>query len=279
MISDKQTNTIYFSELLKTDKRFSEASYRIFSVLKTFGVKPKFLPKTNDIWARDYMPVQVSESKFVEYRYDPDYLQGHYKNKRNLKTYQDIVCDSIGIKTVKSNIILDGGNLIKSADCIILTDKIVKENRHFYTRTELINKLRETFEVDKVILIPWDKKNDKYGHADGMLRFIDNETVLVSHFYQNDTALLSRLKEAGLKYEFLKIKVKKNHKFNWAYINFLQTKDLILLPEIGADEDEQTFAKIEEFYPEYKNRIAGVNLNEVIEFHGALNCITWTIKE
>jgi agmatine deiminase len=247
--------------------------------LKTFGVKPKFLPKTNDIWARDYMPVQVSESKFVEYRYDPDYLQGHYKNKRNLKTYQDIVCDSIGIKTVKSNIILDGGNLIKSADCIILTDKIVKENRHFYTRTELINKLRETFEVDKVILIPWDKKNDKYGHADGMLRFIDNETVLVSHFYQNDTALLSRLKEAGLKYEFLKIKVKKNHKFNWAYINFLQTKDLILLPEIGADEDEQTFAKIEEFYPEYKNRIAGVNLNEVIEFHGALNCITWTIKE
>lgn len=279
MITDSQTNTIYFSELLKTDKRYSEASERIISKLNDFGVNPIFLSKTKDIWARDYMPVQVSESKFVEFRYDPDYLQGHYKNKRDLKTYPDIVCGSIGIKTVKSEIILDGGNLVKSSDCIILTDKIVEENRHSYTKTELINILRETFEVDKVILIPWDKKNDKYGHADGMLRFIDNETVLISHFYQKDAVLLYRLKEAGLKYEFLNFKRKRKIEKSWAFINFLQTKDLILVPEIGVDEDEQAFAQIEEFYPEYRNRIAGVNLNEVIEFHGALNCITWTIKE
>lgn len=112
-----------------------------------------------------------------------------------------------------------------------------------------------------------------------MLRSINNETVLINHFYQKDTVFLYRLKSSGLKYEFLEFSVKKQNKNNWAYINFLQTKDLILLPKIGSDEDQQAFDQIEKFYPEYKNKIAQVNINEIVEYHGAFNCITWTTKE
>lgn len=278
MITDRQTNTIYFSELLKTDERFSKVVGEIFSALNSFDVNPKFLPKTKDIWARDYMPIQVSESKFIEYRYDPDYLQGYYKGQRDLKTYPDIVCDTIDLKTEKSDIVLDGGNFVKSSDCIILTDKIVKENRLLYSKQELIKELEESFEIDKVVLIPWNTE-EEYGHADGMLRFIDNETVLISHLYQKDTILLSRLKRSGLKHEFLNFKVKQKHKFNWAYINFLQTEDLILLPAIGADEDVQALEQIKEFYPDYKDKIIQAKINDVINYHGALNCITWTTKE
>ena len=109
MISDKDTNIIYFSELLKTDKRFSKAFNEIQTILQSFDLEePKFLPETKDIWARDYMPIQVSEEKFIEFRYDPDYLQGTEKNTRNIKTYPDIVCNAIKLKIVKSDIILDG---------------------------------------------------------------------------------------------------------------------------------------------------------------------------
>lgn len=278
MISDREVNTIYFSERIKSDSRFSETSNQLFSILDSFGSDYKFLSDTKDIWARDYMPIQVNDTKYIEFRYDPDYLQGQWKGCRDLKTYPDIVCDSLKLPIEKSDLIMDGGNFVKSSDCIILTDKIVKENRLSYSKNELIEKLRNIFQVDKVILIPWYKK-EKYGHSDGVLRFIDNETVLISHYYKIDKVLLYRLKADGLKTEFIDFNVKKRDKRNWAYINFLQTKDLILLPKFRIDEDKQAFEQIENFYPDYKGRIAQVDMTEIVKFGGALNCITWTTKE
>ncbi len=125
MISDSRTNTIYFSDILRTDERYSETFNDLKQVLDASGMKYDFLKKTKDIWARDYMPIQVSKDKFMEFRYDPDYLQGSGRKRRELKTYPDIVCDDLGIKTVKSDIILDGGNVIKSDNAVILTEKII----------------------------------------------------------------------------------------------------------------------------------------------------------
>lgn len=280
MISDKVSNTIYFSEMIISDDRTKSTFLQIDKVLKDFNIQCKFLPKTKDIWARDYMPIQINDTQYIEYRYDPDYLQHYKKGHRNIKTYPDIVCYAMKLSTVKSDIILDGGNFVKSTDCIILTDKIVKENQFSYTKSELIKELQNTFEVDKVILIPWDKDKEEYlGHSDGVLRFIDDETVLISHYYREDSVLMSRLKTEGIKFEFLDFKVQKQYKDNWAYINFLQTKDLILLPIFGVDEDIQAIEQMENFYPDYKNRIATVDMTEIVKHHGALNCITWTTKE
>lgn len=278
MITDWQTNTIYFSELLKTDVRFAKNSKQIFSILDSNNVQYKFLNCTNDIWARDYMPIQINNNEYIEYRYDPDYLQGKWKGCRNLKTYPDIVCDKINLKTTKSNIIMDGGNLVKSSNCVILTEKIVIENRLNYKKSDLIKKIHDTFKVEKVVLIPQDKQ-DIYGHTDGMLRFIDNETILINHFYKSDSVIKSRLKQTGLKVEVIDYKVKKSDKRNWAYLNFLQTKDLILLPKFNIDEDEQAFNQIINFYPNYKGRILQVEMSEIVKLGGALNCITWTAKE
>ena len=278
MISDREVNTIYFSERIKSDSRFAETSNQIFSILDSYGAKYKFLTDTKDIWARDYMPIQISDNKYIEYRYDPDYLQGNWKGSRDLKTYPDIVCDSINLKTEKTDLIMDGGNFVKSSDCIIHTDKIVKENRLLYSKNELIKKIQATFQVDKVVLIPQDKL-DYYGHADGMIRFIDNSTVLINHFYINDSVIQYRLKQAGLNSERLDYKNKTNNKLNWAYINFLQTKDIILLPKFDIEEDIESFEQIESYYPDYKGRIVQVEMTKIVEYKGALNCITWTTKE
>lgn len=280
MISDNQTNKIYFSDLLRTDSKYTETCGQITKILDSFKVQYDFLPKTKDIWARDYMPIQVTENKFIEYRYDPDYLQGTEKGNRDLKTYPDMVCDSIPIPTTKSEIILDGGNVVKSNNCVILTDKIVKENRLLCGKAELIKRLEELFEVDNVILIPQDKKEIIYGHSDGMIRFIDDKTVLINQIYESDETLKWQIKQHGLKCESLKFNVKRYNKDNWAYINFLQTKDFILLPKLNIEEDEQALAQIQMYYPEYaeRNRIVQADATEIVKEEGAFNCISWTIK-
>ena len=284
MIADWETNKIYFAKKLKQD---NPATFKeIINVLSSFDIKPHILPETKDIWARDFMPIQVTKDKFVEYRYDPDYLQGTIIGSRELKTYPDIVCDSIGLKTSKSDIILDGGNIVKSSNAVILTDKILEENKFHYKKKQLLDKLQEIFEVDNVILIPWDYDCD-YGHSDGMLRFINDETVLISGFYERadldlKERMLKSLKKAKLNWEWLRCYDKEEDEQNIAYINFLQTKDLILIPKLNAKkEDNIAFEQISKYYPDYaiNKRIAQVDMTEIVQFGGALNCITWTIKE
>jgi agmatine/peptidylarginine deiminase len=282
MISDNQTNKVYFSERLRIDSKYAATCNEITKILDSFEVKYDFLQKTKDIWARDYMPIQVSREKFVEYRYDPDYLQGTFQENKEecheIKTYPDIVCDWLNQKTIKTDIILDGGNVIKSKSHVILTDKIVTENQFWYDKPKLVTQLEELFEVEHILLIPWWTK-ERYGHADGMLRFIDENTVLINEVEK--TPILEKLlKDQGLNCEYLRFTVKKKNKNYWAYINFLQTKDLILLPKFNAEEDDQAFEQMKIYYPDYarNNRIAQVEMTEIVKYDGALNCISWTIK-
>lgn len=67
------------------------------------------------------------------------------------------------------------------------------------------------------------------------------------------------------------------NKNNWAYINFLRIGDTIFIPGLGAEEDEQALQQIKSYYPECK--VLQIEASEVVEKGGALNCITWNIKE
>lgn len=286
MISDFETNTIYFSEHLKTERLFNKTHGQLLSVLNESGLIPKYLFGTNDIWTRDFMPIQVSENKFIEYRYDPDYLQGNSEDEdtREIKSYPDIVCDFHNIKTQKSQIILDGGNVVKSQNCIILTDKIIWENQNHFTSKQLISELHEKFEVEKAILVPRDD-DCKYGHSDGMLRFINNDTVLISGFYEQydkdfKKPILKELEKAKLNFDWLRCADVEDPD-NVTYINFLQTKDILIILQLDRQEDEVAFSELSRFFPDYaaKNRIKKVNSKEITKFGGALNCISWTTKE
>jgi agmatine deiminase len=284
MITDKETDIVYFSELLKSDPKFPGICSVITSILDDHQVKYDFIENTNDVWARDYMPIQVTKDKLIEYRYDPDYLQGIEKGRRDRKTYPDIVCDSLNLNTVKTDIILDGGNVIKGSNSVILTDKIVEENKRHYKRQPLIEKLRQLFEVEKVILIPWDK-GEEYGHADGMVRFINDDTVLINEDFEpvdNDFVekFFGALKANNLTFEKLSFKTPKKDTKRWAYLNFLQMKDIILLPKFGIAEDEQALEQFKFLFPEYakRDRIIQVFANSLVKEDGAFNCITWNIK-
>lgn len=268
LITDINTNIVYFSEWIK-DFQCYEAISR---VLDKYQIKHELLPFTKDIWARDYMPIQIYESRFVKYRYNPDYLQ---KQKAYI-TDPAMCCKHLNIGTVETDIIIDGGNLIKCKDSIIMTDKVLNENPR-YSKLSLIQHLESLFQAE-LILIPWDR-NEPYGHTDGMVRFIEDKKVLLNNYIDFDKSLRKRLINIlSSHFEVIELHydIQKQSSLSWAYINFLQVGNLILLPAMGIEEDKQALSLLKEIV---KTNIEQVNVAEIVRSGGALNCISWNIKQ
>ena len=72
---------------------------------------------------------------------------------------------------------------------------------------------------------------------------------------------------------------KKPHKYSWAYINWLQTEQVLILPKFGIEEDEQAFEQISKLMLEYAGRIEMVDASDLVIHGGCFNCCSWTIKE
>lgn len=280
MIADKDTNFVYFSQLLASTTKFEHSCKNIIQILDESGVNYGFLKGTKDIWTRDFMPIQVEQDLNIEYIYDPNYLQG--KKWRKIKSYSHLVCEINGIPTKRTDLIIDGGNVIKSGDAVIMTEKVISENLENYPRDQIIGKLKELFQTDKLALIPQDK-DDPYGHADGMVRFIDERTVLVQGYYDSydpkfKDQFFGQLDNIGLSFKKMKFNVENEDERSWAYMNFLQTDKLILVPAFGIPEDAQAMEQIRSFYSYYKHsQIKNVDMSVIVEDGGALNCISWTV--
>ena len=72
MIIDQQTNKLYLSAHLK--ERYPEFHQNLVQKLASIGITINHLNNTKDIWCRDYMPIQISEKSFVQFKFNPCYL-------------------------------------------------------------------------------------------------------------------------------------------------------------------------------------------------------------
>ena len=167
---------LYFSSQLNTPK-YKPAADRMFAALDLFNIKYKLLNNTNDIWLRDFMPVKTKSGKYVSFRYEPSYLADDPQLRTNFKT--DIAPSFKVDNLVYSDINLDGGNVVfsPSKEKVIISDRIFSEN-HGISESELEAKLEKLLE-SSLIIIP-SLKSDMTGHADGMVRFVGENTAIVN---------------------------------------------------------------------------------------------------
>lgn len=280
MILDKDTNTVYFSEYILTNIEYISAFKRIQFLLDKHNVKYEFLSNTKDIWCRDYMPIQIEIDKFLQFRYEPTYLESDPELQSDPKQ----ILESNKINANFSNINLDGGNVIKWTDKVVLTNRIFKENPQLST-TILTKELEILFNAE-ILFVP-DITNDFTGHADGHLRFIDSKTVLVNElknelgYWRN--GFLKMVKQAGLDFVEIPWFEHKDKNFKYSaiggYVNYLEVDNLILFPvfEIDKNKDKQALAVIESVFPD--RIIEPINVNEIANHGGLLNCTTWTVKQ
>jgi agmatine deiminase len=281
MIAGKETNTVYFSEELRSDKRFTKTCNALTELLKKHSIKYCFLKATKDIWCRDYMPIQTEKGKFVQFRYEPWYL----KDDLELQSDPKEVCKTNNIKPQFSKINLDGGNVVNWSDRAIITERVFDENPEYSSKTKLILEIEKLLEAE-IIVIP-QIKSDMTSHADGMVRFVDRNTVLGNDREQEykywKNGINKILKEKGIEYfdiPFLDHKEKKypDHAIG-CYVNYLEVENLIVLPifETEKNKDQDVYDKFKEIFPDRK--IETINYNEIGLFGGLLNCTTWTIKD
>lgn len=298
-ILDAHTDTCCFSELLLQHPGGQNVINRIMDN----GIRVRLLQGTRDIWCRDYMPIQIYKDKFIGYEYAPDYLD----NPRDAKyqTNPARIMDRLEIDVTQSGIILDGGNIIKTNKGIIMVDKVFNENKHL--SKDILTKRLETYFDNEIIFLPWDKV-EKYGHADGIVRYMDNGRVLMTNYHQYSNSFANKFMKILSQHfdvEVLDYKVKKPCKYNWCYINFLRIGDKIFIPQLTwedygspecdalhaedikvnikpkwyhshIEEDEQALEQFRRLLLECE--IIPVSCPQVVEQGGALNCISWNIK-
>jgi agmatine deiminase len=126
---------------------------------------------------------------------------------------------------------------------------------------------------------------DEIGHADGMVRFIDDKTVLINNYSDRDIELKLNIKTALHNANLNWIEIPYNPynngrskmRANGIYINYLQMEDIIIVPTFNMKEDEAVVRILEDTFTSYK--IKTVESNDIARKGGVLNCITWNIKK
>jgi agmatine deiminase len=289
---DSQNNTVYVSEFLRL--RFPV----IYEVLKTnltaHGLKLKHIIGTSNIWARDYMPFQVHD-QFVKFKYK-SYGYDDFPWLRVLDKSMSF-CNP-----THTDIVLDGGNCVRCKSRAIITEKVFEDNKD--TQSGILSKLESLLDCE-VLIIP-SEPDDSLGHADGMLKFIDEKTIFLNDYsnmmkiaangykrYMED--VIDRLDKAGLTVELFplayhkcpKITVKKfkeEYPYSDAFlpafgylINFLRVRELVFLPVFGVSEDKEAVDKCRKLMPNCD--VVAIDCRELSMEGGCLNCVTWSIKE
>ena len=274
MITDEQTNKVYFSSWLPQTcpKLWTELQ----KVLRNNKVDTALLNCTNDIWCRDFMPIQIAPDKMVFYDYNPDYLQRKKKYITNTKMLASMfvrVMPKVVIKFLK--LIIDGGNVVKCGDTIVMTEKVFYENKE-YSREDIVEMLHYAFECD-IMFLPWDR-SEPYGHSDGIIHYLGDNKVLLTNYNDFDSDYYQQFKiilEQKFEVIPLQYHLKEKHIDNWCYINYLHIGNLIIVPQLGIPEDKMAIEQIQKALPDAK--VVGVPAIEAVKDGGALNCLSWNI--
>lgn len=265
---------LYFSYLLKTDPTYKSASESLFATLTAHKVPYKLLENTRDIWLRDFMPVKTKSGKYISFRYEPSYLDDY----PDLKTdFHNEIAPLLSLDNlVYSDINLDGGNVVfsPSRETAVISDRVFMENFN-YSSAELVRELEQLLEA-QIIIIP-SLRSDMTGHADGMIRFVDENTAVgnASHsLFGLEAHIKTTLRNHGIEvYDFPYFDSKGDSAVG-CYLNFLETDQTIFLPVFDVDTDREAIDLAKNIF---NKTVIPVNINEIAKYGGVLNCISWEI--
>lgn len=277
MIPDWQANCIYVSSLLP--RRHSGVWRGLNAALTGAGITVRQLKKTADIWVKDFLPIQTHPGRFIKFCYHPDYLIGH----EHLITGDD-ACELIPQlrRCQRLEINLDGGNVVAGKSKVILTNKVFAENRDYPPRA-LRRKLEGLFEAT-CIIIPREPF-DPIGHADGLVRFLDDSTVAVNDYSRIDRSYGRRLREVLLKHRLQCEEVpyllgdKGTDGMPTAvglYVNYLRTAGLVVVPTFGMKDDDRALRRLEQLFP--GTTIVAIRCEGLAAEGGCLSCCTWGLQ-
>ena len=250
---------------------FHHPAANLTAALDARNIPYHFLPNAKDIWLRDFMPVRTGSGKLVSFRYEPSYL----KNDPDLRTdFRKDLAPQLGLPVTYSNINLDGGNVVfsPSGERVLISDRVFSENPE-YPPAALVRELSELLEAE-VLIIP-SLKSDMTGHADGMARFLDDRTVLCNRPLSScgfEQKVKRSVRDYGLDAVDFPLVPTGRISAVGCYLNYLETEQAVFLPVFGIERDAEAAASAQQIF---SKEIVPVNIREIAQQGGCLNCISW----
>lgn len=295
LLGDTAINVVINNKLIKTDTSIP------FEDIKTV-----YLPGVKNIWIRDWAPIlakdKLGTTTAIKFIYSPSYLKVseamscHKAGKR--------LAEKLELPIVEVPLVLDGGNFAHNGGGIgIVTNRVITDNENYSIR-EIKDIFNTYLGINQLIIIPIEP-GDETGHTDGLIRFIDSNTIIVgaypeefkigdcyipchelkesSTFMNNLVSLLQY--ELGDTFNIVRVQnaIPRNpeRKNDVApafgnYINFIRLGKEILLPQYNIPEDidaETVFKKHFKKLDIITVKIKGIK--ELSYQGGVLNCISW----
>lgn len=273
----------YFAECFTNLAMYHKAWSQIQSALLEQNEVFELIPNAKDIWARDFMPFQRHDGEFVIYQYNPDYLQDI--RTRYITNCREAFMAIGGCAALSSqvcqhtNLVIDGGNIIKCMDkhgkqCVIMTTKVLFENPCL-SHYSIIKELSELFDAE-IIFIPWDMA-EKFGHADGMIRFIEKGRLLMNCYSDMDPELGAILRRSlANRFEIHELKYdSKFRKNSWCHLNYLELSESVLVPTASLASDKPALKQIEDYLGK---KSIPISMASVVAHSGAMHCISWSMN-
>lgn len=288
MVTEQYKDAIYFSSLFAW--HYPNVYKEISDILVYHHIEHGTLLHTKDYWCRDYMPIQWGFKYYIQFRYEPDYLKDKPQYKTNIIPVLKAMSRDMDI--TQSPLIVDGGNVVVCeanskwiGSCmrgrkpiVIMTEKVFQENSQI-DQSEVLAILKENFYGADIVFLPWDKY-DICGHTDGIIHNIGDGKILVNLKVYPPEIEREMRRRLSDDFAVIDLKLSKYDENSWAYINMLQTRDVIIIPGLGLPTDGEALSQIKELHPSYDGRIYQINIAPIIKkWGGALNCLSWTVTK
>lgn len=284
MVTDRDTNFVFFSSLIKQRPALKGFWLYLEKQLERVGIPYGFIENTNDIWCRDYMPVQVAPKQFVQFKYYPSYCDTNKYRHLITDTTQVQLGAPLSGTMVQHPLLVDGGNIVRSTNAVVVTERIFKENKRL-AKEDVIAQLKQGLQVEQLYFIP-SQPNDMTGHSDGMVRFVDDYTLLVADYSKELEYWKIRYKKALQKtglhlIDFPAVNTSiKNSDGNFTaigcYINYAWIGKTILFPQFDLPEDKAALKEAKCLFKDYQ--VIPVPAGALALDGGVLNCATWNVQ-
>jgi agmatine deiminase len=191
----------------------------------------------------------------------------------------------------------DMGNITHNGKGIaIISKQLISDNEKTNVDDELKPVIKAFLGLSEIIFIPVEPL-DVTGHVDGMVRFIDEKTLVIGAYPENveNHVFMDRLAEdlkANLGEEFSIIRLMNAEPENYSsegvgsavgnHLNFLRINNNILFPYYSDEISAKPFS-------DFKHDLLAMNLdmqvipikipeiNKLARKGGVLNCISWQV--
>jgi agmatine deiminase len=243
-----------------------------------------------DIWVRDFAPLQATTGA-IAFIYDPEYAPTRHSASvqrdllRLLRT--DPGFEGLG-PIARVDLRLEGGNIAyNGAETAIVTDTILSRNRS-KGRREIERIMKNVLALDRLVIVPCEP-NDRFGHVDGMMRWLDPKRIVLNDYSASDGAGRAFARDLWRVLDrelgsvdrcIIPYPASDDVYCGWPsasgnYVNFLRTRNRIYLPLYGLPED----AIVREIFEGmFGRQVSYVYPGALTKYGGVLNCIAWAFS-